>query len=105
VPASAYYERASGRALSRSLEDERLLDVIPDTHHASYFAYRSRRMREAPVRAGRAGREQSGRAGPRIAPASLKRFRSPDSGECRSRVTTPLSLVAQSNNGSIMPVG
>jgi len=58
VSASAYYERASGRRSGRSLEDERLLDVIRGLHETNYHAYGSRRMWKALLRAG----EQVGRS-------------------------------------------
>ena len=52
VPASAYYRRATGDRSARDLEDERLLEVIRETHKASYFAYGCRRMWKALRRAG-----------------------------------------------------
>jgi len=58
VSASAYYERATGRRSARSLEDERLLERIRETHQANYLAYGSRRMWKALIRAG----EQVGRS-------------------------------------------
>jgi putative transposase len=58
VSASAYYHRASGERSARAVDDERLLDVIRETHQANYFAYGSRRMWKALLRAG----EQVGRS-------------------------------------------
>jgi putative transposase len=52
VSASAYYQRATGRRSARSLEDERLLEVIRATHEANYLAYGYRRMHKALRRAG-----------------------------------------------------
>jgi putative transposase len=52
VSASAYYRRASGERSARSVEDERLLAVIRDTHERNYCAYGSRRMWKALRRAG-----------------------------------------------------
>jgi putative transposase len=52
VSASAYYERRSGRRSKRSLEDERLLARIRETHAANYCAYGYRRMWLALKRAG-----------------------------------------------------
>ena len=57
VSASAYYERASGHRSARSLEDERLLELIREIHAANYYAYGSWRMWKALQRAG----EQVGR--------------------------------------------
>jgi putative transposase len=57
VSASAYYERASGRRSARAVEDERLLEVICETHERNYLAYGSRRMWKALLRSG----EQVGR--------------------------------------------
>jgi putative transposase len=58
VSASAYYHRATGERSARSLEDERLLERIRELHVANYFAYGSRRMWKALLRAG----EQVGRS-------------------------------------------
>jgi len=58
VSASAYYHRASGERSERSREDERLLERIRELHAANYFAYGSRRMWKALLRAG----EQVGRS-------------------------------------------
>jgi putative transposase len=52
VSASAYYQRKSGERSARSVEDERLLEVIRDTHAKNYFAYGYRRMWIALKRAG-----------------------------------------------------
>jgi len=57
VSASAYYQRATGKRSTRSLEDERLLERIREIHSANYFAYGSWRMWKALERAG----EQVGR--------------------------------------------
>ena len=57
VSASAYYQRASGQRSARAVEDERLLDAIRELHAANYYAYGSRRMWKALLRAG----EQVGR--------------------------------------------
>ena len=58
VSASAYYHRATGERSERSREDERLLQTIRKTHADNYFAYGSRRMWKALLRAG----EQVGRS-------------------------------------------
>ena len=58
VSASAYYRRATGERSARDLEDERLLERIRELHAANYFAYGSRRMWKALLRAG----EQVGRS-------------------------------------------
>jgi putative transposase len=52
VSASAYFHRASGARSARSLEDERLLVLIRQTHERNYFAYGYRRMWKALARAG-----------------------------------------------------
>ena len=52
VSASAYYERRHGRRSPRSLEDERLLAVIRETHKHNYEAYGYRRTWKALLRAG-----------------------------------------------------
>ena len=44
VSASAYYHRRTGARSERSLEDERLLDVIRQTHEENYCAYGYRKM-------------------------------------------------------------
>ncbi len=57
VSASAYYQRATGRRSQRSLEDERLLELIRELHARNYYAYGSWRMWKALGRTG----EQVGR--------------------------------------------
>ncbi|MHB8695774.1 MAG: IS3 family transposase [Solirubrobacteraceae bacterium] len=57
VSASAYYQRASGERSAREVADERLLELIRQTHERNYFAYGSWRMWKALRRAG----EQVGR--------------------------------------------
>jgi putative transposase len=52
VSASAYYRRASGERSAREVDDERLLEVIRQTHKENYFAYGYRRMWKALIRAG-----------------------------------------------------
>jgi putative transposase len=52
VSASAYYQRRKGERSARSLEDERLLDLIAEIHEANYCAYGYRRMWIALQRAG-----------------------------------------------------
>jgi putative transposase len=52
VSASAYYQRRTGERSARAIEDERLLEVIRQTHKANYFAYGYRRMWKALRRAG-----------------------------------------------------
>jgi putative transposase len=52
VSASACYRRASGERPVRSLEDERLLELIREIHARNYFAYGSWRMWKALRRAG-----------------------------------------------------
>ncbi len=44
VSASAYYQRASGERSARTVEDERLLEVIRVTHKKNYEAYGYRRV-------------------------------------------------------------
>jgi len=39
VSASAYYQRNTGRRSERAVEDERLLELIVQTHKDNYFAY------------------------------------------------------------------
>ena len=58
MSASAYYQRASGQRSARRIDDERLLGVITELHAANYYAYGSRRMWKALIRAG----EQVGRS-------------------------------------------
>jgi putative transposase len=52
VSASAYYRRATGERSVRAVEDERLLELIRETHKKNYFAYGYRRMWKALLRAG-----------------------------------------------------
>jgi hypothetical protein len=52
VSASAYYQRASGQRSARSLEDERLLELIGEVQAANYYAYGYRRTWKALLRAG-----------------------------------------------------
>jgi putative transposase len=52
VSASAYYKRATGERSGRAVEDERLLQRIRELHESNYFAYGSRRMWKALLRAG-----------------------------------------------------
>jgi transposase InsO family protein len=52
VSASAYYERRSGRRSKCALEDERLLELIRETHANNHYAYGFRRMWIALKRAG-----------------------------------------------------
>jgi putative transposase len=52
VSASAYYQRRMGVRSARSVEDERLLEVIRETHKANYEAYGYRRTWKALRRAG-----------------------------------------------------
>jgi transposase InsO family protein len=52
VSASAYYQRATGRRSVRSLEDERVLELIRQIHARNYFAYGSWRMWRALRRVG-----------------------------------------------------
>ncbi len=52
VSASAYYHRASGERSARRIEDERLITLIRELHERNYFAYGSRRMWKALLRAG-----------------------------------------------------
>lgn len=52
VSASAYYARRSGPPSRRAVEDERLLEKIRELHAANYYAYGSRRMWKALLRAG-----------------------------------------------------
>jgi transposase InsO family protein len=50
--ASAYYERRKGQRSARELEDERLLQIIRETHKQNYEAYGYRRLWKALKRAG-----------------------------------------------------
>jgi len=52
VSASAYYQRAGGERSARSVEDERLLERIRETHRQNYEAYGYRRLWKALRRAG-----------------------------------------------------
>ncbi len=52
VSASAYYQRATGERSARTVEDERLLELIRELHRRNYFAYGSWRMWKALQRAG-----------------------------------------------------
>ena len=52
VSVSAYYQRASGRRSTRTVEDERLLHRIRELHAANYYAYGYRRMWKTLCRAG-----------------------------------------------------
>jgi putative transposase len=62
VSASAYYRRKTGERSARSVEDERLTEVIRRVHRANYECYGQRRMHAALVRAGeRVGRDQVAR--------------------------------------------
>jgi putative transposase len=51
VSASAYYQRKTGTRSARSIEDERLLEVIRETQLANYEAYGYRRTWKALRRA------------------------------------------------------
>lgn len=52
VSASAFYHRQTGQRSARQLEDERLLEVIRETHKRNYEAYGYRRTWKALLRAG-----------------------------------------------------
>jgi len=52
VSASAYYQRQTGERSARAVEDERLVEVISETHKRNYEAYGYRRMWKALLRAG-----------------------------------------------------
>ncbi len=52
VSASAYYHRATGARSARAVEDERLLDVIRQTHADNFEAYGYRKMWKTLRRAG-----------------------------------------------------
>lgn len=52
VSASAYYQRKTGQRSGRAVEDERLLEVIIQTHKDNYFAYGYRKMWKTLLRAG-----------------------------------------------------
>ncbi|MCA1681240.1 MAG: IS3 family transposase, partial [Actinobacteria bacterium] len=58
VSASAYYQRRQGERSARQVNDERLLQLIEQTHAENYCAYGYRRMWKALQRAGeRVGRD------------------------------------------------
>ena len=52
VSSSAYYQRRAGHRSARRIEDERLLALVREIHAANYYAYGSRRMWKALLRAG-----------------------------------------------------
>jgi putative transposase len=52
VSASAYYQRKTGRRSERAIDDERLLEVIRQTHEANFYAYGYRKMWKTLLRAG-----------------------------------------------------
>ena len=52
VSASAYRQRRTGKRSRRAVEDARLLERIREIHETNYFAYGSRRMWKALLRAG-----------------------------------------------------
>ena len=52
VSASAYYQRSTGQRSERAVEDERLLEVIRETHKDNYYAYGYRKMWKTLRRAG-----------------------------------------------------
>ncbi len=52
VSPAAYYQRASGQRSARAVENERLLAKIRELHATNYYAYGSRRMWKALLRAG-----------------------------------------------------
>ena len=52
MSASAFYHRQTGQRSARQLEDERLLEVIRETHKRNYEAYGYRRTWKALLRAG-----------------------------------------------------
>jgi putative transposase len=57
VSACAYYQRRGGQRSQRSVEDERLLELIQEIHARNYFVYGSWRMWKGLCRAGgQAGR-------------------------------------------------
>jgi putative transposase len=59
VSASAYYQRATGQRSQRAVEDERLLELIEQTHAANYCAYGYRRTWKALLRSGeKVGRDR-----------------------------------------------
>jgi putative transposase len=52
VSASAYYQRKTGRRSERQVDDERLLEVIRQTHEDNFHAYGYRKMWKTLLRAG-----------------------------------------------------
>jgi putative transposase len=52
VSASAYYQRKTGQRSERAVADERLLELIVQTHKDNYFAYGYRKMWKTLLRAG-----------------------------------------------------
>ena len=52
VSASAYYHRKTAVRSARAVEDERLLEVIRQTHKDNYYAYGYRKMWKTLRRAG-----------------------------------------------------
>jgi putative transposase len=52
VSASAYYQRKTGQRSVRAVADERLLELIVQTHKDNYFAYGYRKMWKTLLRAG-----------------------------------------------------
>ena len=52
VSASAYYQRKTGQRSERAVEDERLLELIVQTHKDNYCAYGYRKMWKTLLRAG-----------------------------------------------------
>jgi len=52
VSASAYYQRKTGVRSDRAVEDERLLEVIGQTHKDNFYAYGYRKMWKTLTRAG-----------------------------------------------------
>jgi putative transposase len=62
VSASAYYQRATGERSARAVEDERLTEVIRQTHKDNFECYGQRRMHAELLRSGEtAGRDQIAR--------------------------------------------
>ena len=55
VSASAYYERRISRRSARAISDERVLELIRETHARNYSAYGYRRTWKALLRAGEQG--------------------------------------------------
>jgi len=52
VAASAYYQRKTGQRSARAVKDERLPEVILQTHKDNYHAYGYRKMWKTLLRAG-----------------------------------------------------